>query len=67
MGAFSASTPRSERMTMLVPARTASLTRRQTSAIAFSSPAPPASGGKRIGMVVALKAQAPERPLGVLR
>ena len=30
-------------------------------------PSPPASGGNRIGMVVALKAQAPERPLGVLR
>ena len=52
---------------MLVPARTAALARRHTSSIAFSSPRAPASGGNRMGMVVALKAQAPERPLGVLR
>ena len=46
---------------------TASLARRQSSAIAFSRPAPPASRREQDGQVMDLKAQAPERPLGVLR
>ena len=43
----------------------ASETERQTSASAFSRPGPPSSARNRIGIVADLKAQAPERPLGV--
>jgi hypothetical protein len=52
---------------MLVPRATASLARRHTSAMAPWSDSPPAAGEKRMGMVVALKAQAPDRPWGALR
>ncbi len=55
MGAWVAFTPRSDRMMKSVPSATAALARRQTSAMARSSPAAPSLTGNRIGMVTDLK------------
>ena len=50
---------------MLMPSRIAAEAWSQIERIARSRPAPPSAGRNRIGIVRDLKAQAPERPLGV--